>query len=130
MKSYEQRSAGEALVLVIAKPGRIGNSLQVLVNSMPGLKVVGLATNYISAMHMMIHYHPALVLLDGDLPDNQAWAVLQQMQLKQPRTPCLFFVSSIQQQRAARAAGARAALLKGFEAAELFSTIETLLPQL
>jgi DNA-binding NarL/FixJ family response regulator len=63
----------------------------------PGLKVVGVATNYITAMHMMIHYNPALVLLDGDLPDNQAWSVLRQMQLKQPRTPCLFFGNSIQQ---------------------------------
>jgi len=116
----------DPLVLVVAKPGRIRHSLQALLQIMPRLKVA-IATHSFLAMQMMAQYNPALVLLDVDLPDDQAWDLLKQMQLTRPQTRCLFLVNSIQQQRAARAAGAHAALLKGFGAAELFTTIEKLL---
>ncbi|MBI1878194.1 MAG: hypothetical protein HYR94_08210 [Chloroflexi bacterium] len=70
MRSNERQSEGDTLVLVVAKPGRIRNSLQALVQIMPRLKVAGVATHCFSAMQMMTQYNPALVLLDVDLPDN------------------------------------------------------------
>lgn len=118
----------EALILIVAKPGRIRNSLQALLQIMPRLKVAGIASHSFMAMQLLTQYSPALVMLDVDLPDNQAWVLLQQIRQKQQQTPCLLFVNSIEQQRAARAAGAKAALLKGFEVLELFSAIEKLLP--
>jgi DNA-binding NarL/FixJ family response regulator len=69
-----------------------------------------------------------LVILDVDLPDNQAWVLLAQIQRTRPQTRCLFFVNSIEQRRAAKIAGADAALLKGFGTMELFTTVEALLP--
>ncbi|HXW00130.1 MAG TPA: response regulator [Anaerolineae bacterium] len=124
----EQSLEGDPLILIIAKPGRIRNGLQALLQIIPRLKVVGIASHSFMAMQMLAQYKPTLALLDVDLPDNQAWVLLKEIQLKQPQTRCLLFVNSIEQQRAARIAGANAALLKGFEALELFTTIEKLLP--
>jgi DNA-binding NarL/FixJ family response regulator len=127
MALKEHQPESDALVLVVAKPGRIRNSLQALLQLMPQLKMAGVTTHNFSAMQMLAQYNPALVLLDVDLPDNQAWYLLKQIQLKRPQTRCLLFVNSIEQQRAARVAGANAALLKGFEVIDLFTTIERLL---
>jgi DNA-binding NarL/FixJ family response regulator len=127
MTPKEQQLEGDPLILIIAKPGRIRNGLQALLQIIPRLKVVGIASHSFLAMQMLAQYNPTLVLLDVDLPDNQAWVLLKQIQLKQPQTRCLLFVNSIEQQRAARIAGANAVLLKGFEAMELFATIEKLL---
>jgi DNA-binding NarL/FixJ family response regulator len=123
----EQQFEGDSLVLIVAKPGRIRNSLQALLQIMPRLKVAGIASHTFLALQMLSQYQPALVLLDVDLPDNQAWVLLQQIQLKQPQTRCLLLVNSIEQQRRARGVRADAALLKGFETMELFTTIEKLL---
>src|SRR6185503_10895227 len=124
MTSTEYPPENDALVLVVAKPGRMRDSLRALLQIIPHLRVAGVANHGFSAMQMVTQYNPALILLDVDLPDNQAWVLLKQIQLKQLQTRCLFFVNSIEQQRAARVAGANAALLKGFEAMELFTTIE------
>jgi DNA-binding NarL/FixJ family response regulator len=126
MAPKEHQPEDNALVLVVARPGRIRDSLQALLHIVPQLKVA-MATHSFLAVQMMVQYNPALILLDVDLPDDQAWDLLKQIQLKRPQTRCLFLVNSIQQQRAATAAGAHAALLKGFGAAELFTTIEKLL---
>ena len=128
MESCVDESEGDTSILVVAKPGRLRDSLQVLLQLMPQLKVAGIASHSFLAMPMLARYHPALVLLDADLPDDQAWILLRQMQLAQPQARCLFLANSIEQQRAAGAAGASATLLKGFEAIELFTTIEKLLP--
>jgi DNA-binding NarL/FixJ family response regulator len=128
MTPTEQPLEGNPLVLIIAKPGRIRNSLEALLQVIPRLNVVGIAGHSFLAMKMLTQYHPALVLLDIDLPDNQAWDLLKQIQLSRPQTRCLLLVNSNEQQRAARIAGANAALLKGFAAVELFTTIEKLLP--
>ncbi len=127
MMLKEPQLESDALVLIVAKPGRMRDSLQALLQIMPRLKVAGVASHSFSAMQMLVRYNPGLVLLDVDLPDNQAWVLLKQMQLTRPQTRCLFLANSIEQQRAARAAGANAALLKGFEAMELFTTLEKLL---
>jgi DNA-binding NarL/FixJ family response regulator len=122
----EHQPEDNALVLVVARPSRIRDSLQALLHIVPQLKVA-MATHSFLAVQMMAQYNPALILLDVDLPDDQVWDLLKQIQLTRPQTRCLFLVNSIQQQQAARAAGAHAALLKGFGTAELFTTIEKLL---
>jgi DNA-binding NarL/FixJ family response regulator len=129
MTSKEHGVEGDALVLIVAKPGRIRNSLQALLQVMPRLKVAGITSHSYSTMPLLTQYNPALVLLDVDLPDNQAWILLKEIQLKRLQSRCLLFVNSIEQQRAAKSAGANAALLKGFEVMELVTTIEKLLPQ-
>jgi CheY-like chemotaxis protein len=73
---------------------------------------------------MLAQYKPSLILLDVDLPDEGAWILLEELQRTRPQIPCLFLVNSIEQQQRARLAGAKAVLLKGFEAMELVAMIE------
>jgi DNA-binding NarL/FixJ family response regulator len=127
MTPKNQRDEGKANVLVVAKPGRMRNSLQTLLQIMPRLKVADLASDKSSAMQILTRYNPALVILDVNLPDCQTWVLLAQIQQTRPQTRCLLFVDSIEQRRAAKLAGADAVLLKGFGTGELFTTIEQLL---
>jgi DNA-binding NarL/FixJ family response regulator len=124
----EHQVKDDILVLIVAKPGRIRTGLQALLQIKPRLKVAGVTNHSFAAMQMLAQYKPALVLLDLDLPDNQAWVLLKQMQLKQLQTRSLVFANSIEQQRAARSVGASATLLTGFKVQELFTTIEKLIP--
>src|SRR5262245_23738635 len=110
MMPKECQAEGNALVIVVAKPGRMRNSLQALLQIMPRLKVVDLASDNTSAIQLLTHHNLDLVILDIDLPDNQAWVLLAQIQRVRPHTRCLFFVDSIEQRRAAKIAGADAAL--------------------
>jgi DNA-binding NarL/FixJ family response regulator len=128
MMPKEDQTEGDILILIVAKSGRIRESLQALLQIMPRLKVVGVTSHSFSALQMLAQYKPSLILLDVALPDDGAWLLLKEIQRTQPQTPCLFLVNSIEQQRMARVAGANAALIKGFEAMELIATIEELLP--
>jgi DNA-binding NarL/FixJ family response regulator len=128
MTPKEDQNEGDVLTLIVAKPGRIRDSLQAVLQLIPRLKVVGVTSHNFLALQILAQYKPALILLDVDVPDEGAWVLLKEMQRTRPQTPCLFFVNSIEQQRMARIAGANAALLKGFEAMELIATIEELLP--
>lgn len=125
--SKETPSENKVFALVVAKPGRIRSSLQAVLQVMPQLCGADLVSDETSAIEIVTKYRPALVILDVDLPDNQAWILLAQIQHIRPQTRCLFFVNSIEQRRAAKLAGADAALLKGFGTRELFSTVEVLL---
>lgn len=115
-------------VLVVAKPGRIRNSLQALLRIMPRLRMTDLASDDVSAMQIVAQYNPALIIMDVDLPECQAWILLAQLKQTQPQIRCLFFVNSIEQRHTAQIAGADAILLKGFGTLELFTTIEQLIP--
>jgi DNA-binding NarL/FixJ family response regulator len=120
----EHQAEGDVLILIVAKPGRIRDSLQALLQLMPRLKVVGVTSHSFSALQMLAQYKPSLILLDVDLPDEGAWILLEELQRTRPQIPCLFLVNSIEQQQRARLAGAKAVLLKGFEAMELVAMIE------
>jgi DNA-binding NarL/FixJ family response regulator len=76
---------------------------------------------------MICQHDPKLVFLDTNLPDNQTWILLSALKAQHPEIRCLVLVDTIQQQQTARSAGASAALLKGFAAAEFFAIVDKLL---
>jgi DNA-binding NarL/FixJ family response regulator len=114
------------LTLVAAMPGRMQDSLQALLETMPGV-VTDRAGDGAAALRMVVEQHPDLVLLDTNLPGEPGWGVLEQIKAQQPQTRCLVLAGSILQRQAAQAAGADGVLLKGFSTAELFATIEEML---
>lgn len=116
----------DTAVLIVARPGRMRDSLLALLKSAPGISVVGQADSGASALSMIAMYRPALALLDTDLPDDQAFAVLEQTKTLEPRCRCLVLADEMRQLQDAMSAGADAVLLKGFPAARLFEVIENL----
>ncbi len=116
-------------VLIVARPGRMRDSLRALLRAIPQLEIVGQADNGSSALGMVTNYHPSLVLLDSDLPDDEAWTVLKKTKSEWPQTRCIVLANSVHQQWLAKTAGADSVLLTGFPATKFFAAIEALLPQ-
>jgi DNA-binding NarL/FixJ family response regulator len=114
------------LTLVAAMPGRMRESLQILLETMPGV-VTDRADDGAMVLRMVVERQPDLVLLDTNLPGEPGWRVLAQIKALQPQTRCLVLAGSTLQRQAAQAAGADGVLLKGFSTAELFATIEEML---
>lgn len=118
---------GYITAVIVAEPGPLRDSLQTLLMALPQIETVRLASDAPSAWKAITEQAPALVLLDTNLPDGDALALLRRIKAQEHRAQCLVLADDRQQQQDATAAGADAALLKGYPAAGLFGTIEKLL---
>lgn len=127
MTETDKATRRDAAVLVAAKPSRIRDSLHVLLKTMRGITIVGPADDGASALRMVSEHHPALVLLDTNLPGEDALTVLKRIKANGSRSRWLVLSDTFGQQREARSAGADAALVKGFSTEKLFQTVEELL---
>jgi two-component system response regulator NreC len=116
-------------VLIVARSDRMREGLKLVLQCKPWIKLVGQADKSASALEMVSQYRPAVVILDTNLSNNGTWmTVLKQVKAESPQTRCLVLIDTTRKLQAAKSAGADVALLKGFPAAELFESIEGLLP--
>jgi DNA-binding NarL/FixJ family response regulator len=122
----DPRPAGYA-VLIAAPPGRLRDALQAMVRAVPRVAAAWLADDGPSALRAIADRAPALVLLDAELGDDEAWRVLGHVRAKWPRMPCLLLVGNSQQRQIASRLGADAVLLKGFAATTLAGMMHGLL---
>jgi DNA-binding NarL/FixJ family response regulator len=114
-------------VLIVARPGRLRDSLKALLKPISRIQIVGQAADGSAALSLVKQHCPKLILLDASLPDNQNGTLLRLIKAQRPQTHCIVLAENIQQQQTARMAGANTALLKGFAVAELFTAIEKIL---
>jgi DNA-binding NarL/FixJ family response regulator len=115
-------------VLIIAPPGRLRDSLRVLLRASGRIARVEEADDARLGLQRIAERRPGLVLLDADLGEDDARGVVQQIKTQQPRLPCLILVHNLDQEPRAQAAGANAVLQAGFATETFFSTIERILP--
>jgi DNA-binding NarL/FixJ family response regulator len=115
------------LVLIVAPPSRLRDGLQAMVRAMPQIEDTVQADNGPAALRMLTEHPLALVLLDADLPGEEAWTVLRQIKARWPQTRCLVLVSNDQPRQIANKYGADAVLVKGFTGTTLTETIAKLL---
>jgi DNA-binding NarL/FixJ family response regulator len=118
-----------ALVLIITKQGTLQNSLIALLTSIPQISVVLVAEDAASGLRMLKDHRPGLVLLDMDLPDNDAQTILKQIESLWPDIRCIAFTDSVQQKQVAETLAADVVLFKGFQATKLIAVTEELLAQ-
>ncbi len=69
---------------------------------------------------------PALVLVDIDLSDDVVLPMMKLLRIESEKSRCVVLTNNRVQQRDALTAGADAAVLKGYPAADLFEMIEML----
>ncbi len=81
-----------------------------------------------AARQMLTEHSPALVLLDADLPGDEAWTVLPQIKAQWPQTRCIVLANNGQQSQMAHVHGADAVLAKGFTVTTLTAAIAKLYP--
>ncbi|MBI3967109.1 MAG: response regulator transcription factor [Chloroflexi bacterium] len=118
---------GGVRVVVVGKPGPVRDGLCALLTAIPQIDLVDQADNLQAALPDFGQRRPALVVIDSDVADNDIVAMLLEMRTGWPDARCVAFADDPGQQRAAKAAGASAALLKGARAAEIVNILECLL---
>lgn len=114
-------------VLVVAKPGPLRDSLVTLLQSLPQVSTVEQTHSASAALRMVEAKLPKLVLVDSNLPGEDAWAMLNQLKTRRPAVRCVVLSESVQHCRQAEAAGASQALLSGIPAPKLSVALEGLL---
>ena len=112
--------------LIIAPPGRLRDSLQVLLQAGNELALAGQADDARSGLRMIAEHRPTLVLLDTRLPDDDAWQVLAHLKRNYPQIRCFVLAHNFKQERRARETGADAIFLAGFSAETFFEAIESI----
>lgn len=113
--------------LVVAKPGRLRDSLLLLLTTILKLAKVDHVDDGPSLMRQIQQQPPDLILMDSDLEHNGSLEALQALKAKAPLIPCLVIVSNSRQQSMARNAGADGMLLRGFSSMELAGEIGRLM---
>lgn len=112
--------------LIAAKPGRMRDCLHALLKAISHIQVIGRADDGTSTLRLVAEHEPNLLLLDTNLTEGQVYSVLEQIRATRSQTRCIVLADSAQQQRTATAAGADAALIKGYRADKLVEVIEKL----
>lgn len=115
--------------LIVARPGPLRDALHALVDTMPQIEAVDVASDVRSALRADVKLPPTLVLLDADLGDDKVWLAVRQVKLRWPRARTIILAGNVEQQGEAEAAGADVVLLEGFPAGRLVAAIVQLLPQ-
>ena len=113
-------------ILIVARKRR-QDILQMILRTVPQLKIIDPVNDNLSALTTMAAYRPALVLLDANLPGSKPWNILKQIKQDWPQTPCLVLADTIEQQQTAQAAGADIVLGTEISISKLRLTIEGLL---
>jgi len=101
--------------------------LQALLRTIPEIEIVGKADYESQAFALISQQQPDLVLLDSSLTLQEMLPTIIQIKGGYPRTRCIVLVENMQQQDAAKEAGADAALITGFSAEVLHTTIDQVL---
>jgi DNA-binding NarL/FixJ family response regulator len=114
-------------ILIIARPGQLRDSLQVLLNSIIQMESIRLASDGPSAVDGKMNHPPALVLIEFEPVHFNARQTLEQIRTVWPRTRTVVLVEDEQEHALAREAGADIVLLKGIRAASLLRRIEELI---
>jgi DNA-binding NarL/FixJ family response regulator len=128
VKSIAQKGRS---ALIVARPGSLRDVLCVLLQTMPQIQTVDLASDVSSALEAAAGHRLILVLTDAS-PSNgrdTASTAVRMIKAREPATRCLVLADDVHQRQAVESAGADVALVKGFPAGELLEVIEGLLPE-
>ena len=125
-KKIEAGREANKTVLIVAKPGRIRDSLEALLKTIPQVKIIGQVDDSSMALGMITGYSPDLMLLVTDLSNDGAGQILEHLK-DVPRTRCLVVANTKLNLEQVEAAGADEVLLTGFPTSKLFETVTRLL---
>lgn len=114
-------------VFIIARPGRFRDGLTALVSAIPNVDRIYQEPNGAGALKRVLQFGPALVLWDGDLPDDEIITFLPALRDQTPDTVNLVLIEDVGQEKRIKHAGADAVLIKGTHADKLLTTIESLI---
>jgi DNA-binding NarL/FixJ family response regulator len=118
---------GEALILLVGKPGHLRNALVSLVSAMPRLPSHVTADSGLLALKLLHETVPRLVLIDSGLPEAEVLELLRQIKEGWPEVGCLVLTENAAAGQRALAAGADRVLGVGLPASRLYAVLEEML---
>ena len=104
------------LILVIAPPGRLRDSLLVLLQASCQVTIAGQADNGPAGVQWLVEHTPRIVLLDADLAQPELYRTLHLLKNEWPQIQCLVLAHTHQQEIQARADGAETVVQTGLDA--------------
>ena len=114
-------------ILIVTKQSRTLDGLRALLRTLPGVDTIDQVEEGTVALEMISRNRPDLLLV-ANVPHEEAWVILDRLgDDSSPR--CLVLADTPTQKRRAEELGADDVLLSGFSAAELFESIDRLLPR-
>jgi DNA-binding NarL/FixJ family response regulator len=119
----------EPSILLIAQPGHLRDSLQVLLAALSGGRSIVLASVCMDETLDAMNSHPVLVLvvLEPGYQRTEETAVIAQIKARWPQTRLVVLVDTEQQRQAATSIGADRVWFKGTLASQMLVEIEALL---
>jgi response regulator RpfG family c-di-GMP phosphodiesterase len=119
----------ESIILLMAQPGHLRDSLQVLLAALSGSHLVILMSDWPVETLSAINSHPVLVLviLEAESPRTEVSAVVTQIKTRWPQTRMIALVDTEQQRKAITSAGVDRVWFKGTLASHMLVEIEALL---
>jgi DNA-binding NarL/FixJ family response regulator len=113
------------VVLIASPPGDLQIGLQAIltVHMDVDLLVVGAGS---SALKVIERHHPALVIIDQDIPTTSAWILVENIKTNWPELPCVVLVNDDQSRQAFIKTGADLIVIKGMPGAKLIAEIKKL----
>ncbi|MFQ5616457.1 MAG: hypothetical protein ACE5GO_08365 [Anaerolineales bacterium] len=118
--------AQRPLAYIIAPPGRLRESLLVLLRASEEIVVSGWADDGPTGLAALAGRPPCLVLIDAGLGDGGAWEVLARLQRRQPPFPCLLLARTREQAQRAHAGGAAAVLQAGLSGEAFHKALQSI----
>jgi DNA-binding NarL/FixJ family response regulator len=117
---------GKVLTIVVSRPGAVREALRAVLASFAQLKVVGAVGGGLSAMVKIRERRPNLLVIDGNLPEDEVLALLCLVREEQPQVSCIVLVDTPRQRGKVLSAGAHAVLQRGDPPEYLQAAVESL----
>ena len=119
-------TGGTTSVFIVAKPGRLRDSLRAMLRTASYLKIVGQADDTTTAISPLSQFQPDLLLVGTNLSAASVTQLVLATKSCSPHTRCMVLVDNLEQMWQATAAGADSVLLAGFPSTTFFSAIDGL----
>jgi DNA-binding NarL/FixJ family response regulator len=113
-------------IFIVAKPGRLRDSLKAMLRTASYLNIVGQADDAVAAIPCLAQFKPDLLLIGTNLPAASVTQLVVSTKGFSPHTRCMVLVDNLDQMWQATVAGADSVLLAGFPSTTFFSAIEGL----
>jgi DNA-binding NarL/FixJ family response regulator len=110
-------------VILFAYPGRMPDSLRVLLRSLFPRVQIEQTDSFSALIDLLTAEQPWLVLVDAALPADQAWLAVEEIKICFTRHRCVVLAHSSNQFIQAQNAGAQSVMLDGFNADDLMQAV-------
>jgi DNA-binding NarL/FixJ family response regulator len=114
-------------LLLIARSGPIADGLLAILTTTSGMQVRGPLDRIPSGPGAALTPPPSDVFVDCGPLEIDVAALVRRIRALWPEAKCVVLADDVKQQRAARKAGADAALIRGCQPEELIATVEGVL---